>query len=41
MGIPLYRINDIRRLYKQDPLGDSKIDFDKYVVMLCTLTFLL
>ena len=28
MGIPLYRIPDIRRLYNHDPFGDSVIDFD-------------
>ena len=28
MGIPLYRIPDIRRLYGEDPFGDSVIDFD-------------
>ncbi|CAL1616009.1 unnamed protein product [Knipowitschia caucasica] len=28
MGIPLYRIKDIRLLYKNDPWGDSIIDFE-------------
>ncbi|XP_071044333.1 acetyl-CoA carboxylase isoform X1 [Parasteatoda tepidariorum] len=28
MGIPLYRIKDIRLLYKENPWGDSLIDFD-------------
>ncbi len=28
MGIALHRIPDIRRLYNEDPWGDSKIDFD-------------
>lgn len=28
MGIPLHRIPDIRKLYGQDALGDSAIDFD-------------
>lgn len=28
MGIPLYRIKDIRLLYKKDPWGDSVIDFE-------------
>lgn len=29
MGIPLYRIKDIRLLYGEDPWGDSPIDFDR------------
>lgn len=28
MGVPLYRIKDIRNLYSEDLWGDSKIDFD-------------
>ncbi|XP_072289677.1 acetyl-CoA carboxylase isoform X3 [Eucyclogobius newberryi] len=28
MGIPLYRIKDIRLLYKKDPWGDSVIEFE-------------
>lgn len=28
MGLPLYRIKDIRLLYGEDPWGDSCIDFD-------------
>lgn len=28
MGIPLYRIKEIRLLYKKDPWGDSVIDFE-------------
>ncbi|ESP03134.1 hypothetical protein LOTGIDRAFT_199489 [Lottia gigantea] len=28
MGIPLYRIKDIRMLYGEDPWGDNSIDFD-------------
>ena len=28
MGIPLYRIKDIRVLYGQDPWGGDMIDFD-------------
>ena len=28
MGVPLYRIPDIRRLYGQDPKGTSQIEFD-------------
>ncbi|XP_055889242.1 acetyl-CoA carboxylase-like isoform X3 [Biomphalaria glabrata] len=29
MGVPLYRIKNIRLLYGLDPWGDSEIDFDK------------
>lgn len=29
MGLPLYRIKDIRMLYGEDPWGDSVIDFDQ------------
>lgn len=28
MGIPLYRIKDIRLLYNESPWGDNAIDFD-------------
>ena len=28
MGIPLYRIKDIRVLYGDDPWGENEIDFD-------------
>ena len=28
MGVPLYRIPDIRRLFGKDPKGTSPIDFD-------------
>jgi len=28
MGIPLYRIKDIRVLYGETPWGDSRINFD-------------
>lgn len=28
MGLPLYRIKDIRLLYGMDPWGNSEIDFD-------------
>ncbi len=28
MGIPLFRISDIRRLFLRDPAGDDKIDFE-------------
>ncbi|XP_078663986.1 acetyl-CoA carboxylase-like isoform X7 [Branchiostoma floridae x Branchiostoma belcheri] len=31
MGVPLYRIKDIRLLYGEDPWGDSTIDFDSPV----------
>jgi len=27
MGVPLHRIPDVRRLYRQEPFGDSVIDF--------------
>ena len=29
MGVPLYRIPDIRRLFNKDPSGASPIDFDR------------
>lgn len=29
MGVPLHRIPDIRRLFGQDPEGQSKIDFEE------------
>ena len=29
MGVPLYRIPDIRRLFGKDPSGASPIDFDR------------
>lgn len=28
MGIPLYRISDIRRLFLRDPAGEDPIDFE-------------
>lgn len=28
MGLPLYRLKDIRNLYSQDPWAASVIDFD-------------
>ena len=28
MGLPLYRIKDIRVLYGEDPWGSTKIDFE-------------
>lgn len=28
MGIPLYRIKDIRALYHEEPWGESRIDFE-------------
>ncbi|XP_078582269.1 acetyl-CoA carboxylase-like [Branchiostoma floridae x Branchiostoma japonicum] len=31
MGVPLYRIKDIRLLYGEDPWGDTPIDFDSPV----------
>lgn len=31
MGIPLYRIKDIRMLYGEDPWGDTPINFDNPV----------
>ena len=31
MGIPLHRIADIRRMYKLDPNGKSRIDFENDV----------
>lgn len=29
MGLPLYRIKDIRLLYGEEPFGESPIDFEK------------
>lgn len=29
MGLPLYKIKDIRLLYGESPWGDNEIDFDK------------
>ena len=29
MGVPLYRIPDIRRLYGKDPTEEDPIDFEK------------
>jgi len=31
MGIPLYRIKDIRVLYGEEPWGDTVIDFENPV----------
>lgn len=29
MGLPLYKIKDIRLLYGESPWGETEIDFDK------------
>ncbi|XP_033740192.1 acetyl-CoA carboxylase-like isoform X1 [Pecten maximus] len=35
MGIPLYRLKDVRQLYNKEPWGDSEIDFDNPSVRPC------